>query len=163
MLREFPPPVGRRLLSSYVRADGSGRALLEIPAGGTRRPVSIDTLEAREHYIRMNGKEVFRFAVNAIGEAARIALERAGLTPDDVSLIVLHQANIRIIDAATKRLGIPRDRWINNVQHYGNTCAGSIPLALNEAYEAGRVHEGDVILLVGFGGGLTWGAMVLRW
>ena len=158
-----PVSEGRGIISSYLRADGGGRDLLEIPAGGTKRPASVDTLDAREQFIKMNGKEVYRFAINAIDEAAHEVLERAGYTPEDVSLVVLHQANIRILESAAKRLNIPYDRWQNNIKDYGNTSAGSIPLALNEAYEAGRIHEGDLILLVAFGGGLTWGALLFRW
>lgn len=156
-------PEGRGIIDSYLRADGSRSDLLIIPAGGARCPASHETVDAREHYIRMNGKEVYRFAINAIDEAANMVLERNGFTHDDVSLVVLHQANIRIIEAAAKRLDIPMDRWINNIQQYGNTSAGSIPLAFNQAYEEGRIKEGDLILLVGFGGGLTWGSMLLRW
>jgi len=158
-----PVPEGRGFLSFYLRADGSGNEVLNIPAGGSRRPASHDTVSAREHYIRMNGNEVFKFAVRVIEEAINTAIARAGLTTDDITLIVPHQANIRIIEAAAKRLGIPTDKWVNVIREYGNTSAGSIPLALNNAYETGRLHEGDVIVMVGFGGGLTWGASVLRW
>jgi 3-oxoacyl-[acyl-carrier-protein] synthase-3 len=161
VLREVPE--GRGFLSTYLGADGSGADLLCVPAGGTRKPASHETVDAREHYIRMNGNEVFKFAVRVMEDAVRTALRRAGLTTDDVALVVPHQANIRIIDGAAKRLGIPYDRWANNIEDYGNTSAASIPLALNEAYEKGRVHEGDLVVMVGFGGGLTWGAAALRW
>ena len=156
-------PEGRGIIDSYLRADGSKSDLLSVPAGGSRHPASHETVDARDHYIRMNGKEVYRFAINAIEEAANIVLERNGFTHDDVSLVILHQANIRIIEAAAKRLDIPLDRWLNNIQEYGNTSAGSIPLAFNQAYEQNKIKEGDLILLVGFGGGLTWGSMLLRW
>ncbi|MHB9130618.1 MAG: beta-ketoacyl-ACP synthase III [Armatimonadota bacterium] len=158
-----PVPEGRGFQSFYLRADGSGMDLLYIAAGGSKRPASIETVTNREHYLRMNGNEVYKFAVRVIEEAVVTALDRAGLTIDDISLIVPHQANSRIIDAAAKRLSIPLERWMNNIAEYGNTSTASIPLALNEAYERGRVHEGDVIVLVGFGGGLTWGATVFRW
>ncbi|MHB9025412.1 MAG: beta-ketoacyl-ACP synthase III [Armatimonadota bacterium] len=158
-----PVPAGRGFLSSYLRADGGGMDFLVIPAGGSRCPASIETVNNRMHYIRMSGSEVFKFAVRVMEEAVVTALERAGLTTADVALVVPHQANIRIIEAATKRLGIPIDRWANNIAEYGNTSSASIPLALNECYEAGRLKEGDVVVLVGFGGGLTWGATVLRW
>ena len=154
---------GRGFRSFYLRADGSGTDLLYIPSGGSRRPASTETIAAREHFIRMNGNEVYKFAVRVIEEAIRSALERAELTVDDVALIVPHQANIRIIDAAAKRLGIPPEKWAMNIRDYGNTSAGSIPLALNEAFEKGRVQRGDKIVLVGFGAGLTWGASVLEW
>lgn len=158
-----PMPEGRGILSTYLRADGSGAEMLTVPAGGSRIPTSHETVDNHQHYIKMSGTEVFKFAVRVIEESIITALDRAGLTIDDVDLVVPHQANIRIIDAAAKRVGIPPERWANNIANYGNTSAGSIPLALNEAYENGRLHEGDVIVLVGFGGGLTWGASVIRW
>ncbi|HOF86585.1 MAG TPA: beta-ketoacyl-ACP synthase III [Armatimonadota bacterium] len=158
-----PVPAGRGLLASYLRADGGGCEMLYIPGGMTRKPASHETVDARDHYVKMSGNEVFRFAVRALEEAVLEALSRAGLTAADVDLIVPHQANIRIIDGAAKRLGIPEDRWVINLHEYGNTSGGSIPLALNDAYEQGRLHEGDVVVFVAFGGGLTWGASVLRW
>ncbi len=158
-----PVPEGRGVLSTYLRTDGSGTEILNIPGGGTRHPASEETLKARMHYIHMNGSEVFKFAVRVIEEAVHTALNRAGLTTSDVSLVIPHQANVRIIDAAAKRLDIPYDRWANYIKDYGNTSAGSIPLALSLAYDQGRIHEGDVIVFVGFGGGLTWGATVVRW
>ncbi len=156
-------PAGRGLLTSYLRTDGRGVDALIIPGGGSRMPASTGSLENNAHFIKMNGSEVFKFAVRVLEEAVRSALENAGLTTDDVAIIVPHQANIRIIDSAAKRLHIPADRWVINLQKYGNTSAGSIPLALNEAFEDGRLHEGDVVVLAGFGGGLTWGALVMRW
>jgi 3-oxoacyl-[acyl-carrier-protein] synthase-3 len=158
-----PSPEERGFLSFYLRADGSGVELLNVPAGGSCRPTTEETVRAREHFIRMNGSEIFKFAVRVMEEAVVTALDRAGLTTADVDLIVPHQANIRIIDAAAKRLNIPYERWGINIAEYGNTSAASIPMALNEAHEQGRVKEGDVVVLVGFGGGLTWGASVLRW
>lgn len=156
-------PVGDGFLSFYLRADGNGAELLQIAAGGSRLPTSAQTVQDRQHFFRMSGSEVFKFAVRVFEEAVITALTDAGLTPADVDLIVPHQANIRIIEGAMKRLGIPSDRWIINLQHYGNTSAASIPLAMNEAYESGRLHRGDNVVMVGFGGGLTWGASVLRW
>lgn len=158
-----PVPAGHGLLASYLRADGSGAGLLTITAGGSRKPTSIATLEAHEQYFRMSGNEVFKFAVRALEDAVQAVLEKAGLTTADITLMVPHQANLRIIEAASKRLDIPMDRWFINLHEYGNTSAGSIPLALDEAYQAGRIHEGDIVVFVGFGGGLTWGAAVLRW
>jgi 3-oxoacyl-[acyl-carrier-protein] synthase-3 len=156
-------PAGRGILSNYLRADGSGCEMLYIPAGVARKPATHETVDAREHYIRMAGNDVYRFAVRALEDAVTNALARAGLTAEDVDLIVPHQANMRIIDGAAKRLNIPADRWVINLHEYGNTSGGSIPLALNEAYEQGRLHEGDVVVMVAFGGGLTWGASVIRW
>ncbi len=161
VLREVP--AGRGFQSFYLRADGTGYELLQTPAGGSRRPATAETVANREHYIRMSGNEVFKFAVRVMEEAVGAALERAGLTTDDVTFIIPHQANIRIIDNAVKRLAIPAEKWVSNIDHYGNTSAASIPIALAELAESGRLHEGDVLVFVGFGGGLTWGATVLRW
>ena len=158
-----PVPEGRGFRSFYLRADGSNTQLLCTPAGGSRLPASIETVQNRQHYITMNGAEVFKFAVRVIEEAVTTALERAGMTTADVKYIVPHQANIRIIEAAMKRLDIPTERWVVNIANYGNTSSASIPLALNEVYERHGLEEGDVVVMVGFGGGLTWGASVVRW
>jgi len=158
-----PVPEDRGFRSFYLRADGSLTDLLKTPAGGSRNPASFETVQNRQHFITMNGPEVFKFAVRIMEEAVVNALDQAGLTLDDVTYIVPHQANIRIIESAMKRLPIPAERWVVNIQNYGNTSAASIPLALNEVYERGGLHEGDVIVMVGFGGGLTWGATVVRW
>ncbi len=158
-----PVEQGSGILSSYLRADGSGADLLTIPAGGSRKPASIETIENREHFLRMNGAEVYKFAVRSLEESVHEVLSRINAVVDDIALIIPHQANMRIIDASAKRLGIPIEKWMINLQEYGNTSAGSIPLALSEAVEQGRVNKGDLIILVGFGGGLTWGAMALRW
>jgi 3-oxoacyl-[acyl-carrier-protein] synthase-3 len=158
-----PVPAGRGIMSTYLRADGSGAEMLYIPGGVARMPATHQTVDDHQHFIKMAGNDVYRFAVRALEDAVVNALDKAGLTFEDVDLIIPHQANIRIIDGAAKRLNIPEDRWVINLQEYGNTSGGSIPLALNEAYEQGRLHEGDVVVLVAFGGGLTWGASVLRW
>ena len=158
-----PTTPGNGILASYLRSDGSGGDLLVLPAGGSRIPATCESVNSRQHYLQMRGNEVYKFAIHALEEAVNIVLERAGLTTDDVDLVIPHQANLRIIESSIKRLGIPAERWMINVQEYGNTSAGSIPLALNEAYELGRIKRGDIIVLVGFGGGLTWGAMVMRW
>jgi 3-oxoacyl-[acyl-carrier-protein] synthase-3 len=158
-----PTEPGRGLLSFVLGSVGSGCDVLKIPAGGSRMPTSEETVLGRLHYTKMLGQEVFKFAVKTIDDAARISVERAGLTLDDVDLVVPHQANIRIIDAAAKRLGISMDRFVSNVDRYGNTSTASIPIALDEAVQAGRLKRGDVVVLVGFGAGLTWGAATLRW
>ena len=158
-----PVPEGRGLLSFYLRADGGGKELLQIPAGGSKLPASHETIDQRQHYLQMNGAEVYKFAVRAVEDAITAALTRAGLTHEDVTLVFPHQANIRIIEAAAKRSSIPEAKWVNNIATYGNTSAGSIPLALNDAYEQGRLHAGDVYVMVAFGGGLTWGASEMRW
>jgi len=151
------------VLSAYLGADGGGGENLCIPGGGTRLPRYKSEEGAKDHFIHMAGNDVFRFAVRIMPEAAFEALRRAGVSPEEVDLFIPHQANIRIIDAAAKRLGIEGDRLFVNVDRYGNTSAASIPLALWEAASSGRLAQGDVIVLVGFGAGLTWGAAVIEW
>jgi len=158
-----PVDDGSGLLSFHLGSDGSGAELLKVEAGGSRLPASHETVENRQHYIYMNGREVFKFAVRIMGEAAVEALNRAGLTPEDVDVFVPHQANIRIIDAAAERLGMPAEKVYVNVGKYGNTSAASIPLALDEAYRSGAIKRDSVVVAVGFGAGLTWGATVIRW
>ncbi|MCR4430136.1 MAG: ketoacyl-ACP synthase III [Tepidanaerobacteraceae bacterium] len=151
------------ILSSYLGADGTGADLLILPAGGSKEPASIDTVAKRRHFIQMNGNEVFKFAVRILEEAARKATEKANLSMNDVDYIVPHQANIRIIDAAVKRLKFPREQLVMNLDRYGNMSSASIPVALDEAYRDKRIKRGDIVLLVGFGAGLTWGANLLEW
>ncbi len=151
------------ILATYLGADGGGAHLLELPAGGSRLPASPETVEKRLHYIKMNGNEVFKFAVRVVEEASRRVLEKAQKAIEDVSLFIPHQANIRIIQAAAKRLGIPEERVFINVDRYGNTSAASIPIALDEALRLHHIREGDIALLVGFGAGLTWGAALIEW
>jgi 3-oxoacyl-[acyl-carrier-protein] synthase-3 len=151
------------LLAWDLGCDGSAAHLLEIPAGGSRRPTGADTVADRGHYLKMAGQEVFRRAVRAVVESAATALERAKLTADDVDWFVPHQANARIIEAAAHRLGIPARRTLVNIDRYGNTSSASIPLALFEAVADGRVRDGDVVLCAGFGAGMTWASAVLEW
>jgi 3-oxoacyl-[acyl-carrier-protein] synthase-3 len=151
------------VLSSVLGADGSGSDLLCVPAGGSRQPPSHQTVSEGQHYLKMKGREVFRFAVRAMPAATRQALREAGLTLDDLSLVIPHQANYRITDASAKALKIPPDKVYSNVDRYGNTSAASIPIALCEAVEQDRVHRDDVVVFVGFGAGLTWAAAVVRW
>lgn len=151
------------IIATYLGADGGGAHLLELPAGGSRMPASLETVEKRLHYIKMNGNEVFKFAVRVVEEASRKVLAKAQKTIDDVSLFIPHQANIRIIQSAAKRLGIPEEKIFVNVDRYGNTSAASIPIALDEALREQRIKEGDIVLLVGFGAGLTWGAALIEW
>lgn len=158
-----PTEEGQGILSTVLGADGSGGDLLIQPAGGSRHPASHKTIDERLHYIKMNGNEVFRFAVKVMGEAADAAIERAGLTRGDIDFFVPHQANRRIIDAAGRRLGLPEEKVIINIADYGNMSAASIPTALCEAARAGRVKRGDVLVLVAFGAGLTWASAVVRW
>ncbi|MFD0867555.1 3-oxoacyl-ACP synthase III [Chlamydia abortus] len=158
-----PVAEGRGFRSFELGADGSGGELLKIAGGGSRCPASPASLEQKQHYIYMAGKEVFKFAVKIMGSAAEEALNKAGISKSEIDLLVPHQANIRIIQAALNRLELPEDKCMINLQKYGNVSAASIPIALAEAVEEGRVKEGDCIVLVGFGGGLTWGASVLIW
>jgi 3-oxoacyl-[acyl-carrier-protein] synthase III len=151
------------LLAWDLGCDGSAAGLLEIPAGGSRRPASEETVAGGGHYLKMQGQPVFRRAVRAVVDSATVTLERAGLTPDDVDWFVPHQANLRIIEAAAQRLGIPAERTIVNIERYGNTSAASIPLALFESVEAGRIRDGDLVLLSGFGAGMTWASALLQW
>lgn len=151
------------VLSTVLGADGSGAGLLQLPAGGSRLPASHRTVAEHLHYLRMEGREVFRFAVRTIPDATRQVLQRAGLTLDQVDLLIPHQANQRIIDAAARALGLPSEQVYTNVDRYGNTSAASIPIALCEAVEQGRIQPGDLVVCVGFGAGLTWGAAAIRW
>jgi 3-oxoacyl-[acyl-carrier-protein] synthase-3 len=151
------------VLSAQLRADGSGGELLIIPAGGSRQPATLDTVATGQHYIHMNGREVFRFATRVMDKAARQVVAGAGLALDDVDLIIPHQANLRIIQSAARALELPLDKFFVNLDRYGNTSAASIPLALCEAVERGRLCAGDHVVLVGFGAGLTWAAALVQW
>lgn len=151
------------LLALEIGADGRGGELLVQPAGGSRTPASAETVAARQHFIKMAGREVFKFAVKIMEESSLRVLEQAGLGPDDVDVLVPHQANLRIIDSACKRLGIDQDKVLVNLDRYGNMSAASIPVALSEASAQGKIKPGDNVLLVGFGGGLTWGAAAIQW
>jgi 3-oxoacyl-[acyl-carrier-protein] synthase-3 len=158
-----PVADGHGILSCSLGNDGTNADALRIAAGGSRLPASEDTVAKRLHYLSMNGPEVFKFAVRAITESSEEAVKRAGISMRDIDLFFPHQANLRIIDAAAKRLSIPYDRFVRNLDRYGNTSAASIPLALDEAVREGRVHPGDHLLFSSFGAGLSWGTMVLRW
>lgn len=158
-----PAPPGQGFLSFVLGADGSGGPLLSLPAGGSRAPASFETVERGLHYLQMNGREVYKFAVRCIPRAIASVAEQAGISLEDVACFIPHQANIRIIDAAAERLGQPREKFFVNVERYGNTSSASVPVALYEAWEEGRIAPGDLLILVAFGGGLTWGACALRW
>ncbi|WP_156130445.1 beta-ketoacyl-ACP synthase III [Paenibacillus durus] len=156
-------PEGRGFKSFDLGAEGAGGPLLKLEGGGSRLPASVETVEGKKHFIYMNGREVFKFAVRVMGTATEKVLGKAGLTKEDIDLFVPHQANIRIIQSAMQRLDLPPEKCVINVDKYANTSAASIPLALVEAAEEGRMKEGDTVLMVGFGGGLTWGASILIW
>ncbi len=151
------------VLSAVMHSDGSGGDLLSLPGGGSHFPATQTTLEDGKHYIHMDGREVFRFATRVMGQAAREVLELAGLTTDDVQWIIPHQANYRIIETAAKFLKVPLDRFVINVDRYGNTSTASIPIATVEALEKSMIKNGDRVVFVGFGAGLTWGALAAQW
>jgi 3-oxoacyl-[acyl-carrier-protein] synthase-3 len=161
LLRGSDEPGG--VLSTLVRSDGSGGDVLMLPAGGSHQPASRDTVDAGLHYVHMNGRAVFKFATRVLGKAASEVIERAGLSINDIDLFIPHQANIRIIESAAQRLGLAMDKVFVNIERYGNTSSASIPLALCEAVETGRIQPGHHIVLVGFGAGLTWAAAAVQW
>ena len=150
-------------LSSELGSDGRNPELLRVPAGGTRRGIDHEAIDNGEVFITMNGREVFKFAVTKMIDATEVALRKANLTHDDLNWLIPHQANKRIIDAAAKYLDMPAEKVVVNIHEYGNTSAASIPMALAEAVEEGKIKAGDVIVFVGFGGGLSWGAVTWRW
>lgn len=156
-------PQGRGFQSFDLGAEGAGGAHLYLEAGGSRMPASVDTVEGKKHFIYMNGREVFKFAVRVMSSATETVLGKAGITKEDIDLFIPHQANVRIIQSAKERLSLPDEKVMINVDKYANTSAASVPLALVEASEEGRLKEGDTVVMVGFGGGLTWGAAVLKW
>ncbi|MEO0796327.1 MAG: beta-ketoacyl-ACP synthase III [Verrucomicrobiota bacterium] len=146
-----------------LKAEGSRPELLCMPGGGTAMPTSTDTLNERQHYLKMNGKEIFRSAVKEMGNVTLEAIERNGLTPDDITCFIPHQANIRIIESMAKRLETSMDKFYINIDRFGNTSAASVPIALWEAREQGRFGPGDNVVLAAFGAGLTWGGAVIKW
>ena len=151
------------VLATTLGADGSGGDLLRLPAGGSRNPASHQTVAEGLHFIQMKGREVFRFAVRVMPAATQQVLEMAGLSLADLNLLIPHQANQRIIEAAARALDLPPEVVYSNLERYGNTSAASIPIALSEAVEEGRIQPGDLVVCVGFGAGLTWGAAAIRW
>ena len=151
------------ILSSELGADGEGGRFLDVYAGGTRMPVTPEVLDKKLNTIRMDGSEVFKFAVRIMEQASVAALAKADMTAADIDYLVPHQANIRIVNAAAKRLNLPLEKVAVNLDKYANTSAASVPIALDEALEEGRIKKGDIVVMVGFGAGLTWGAAVLRW
>lgn len=156
-------PEGRGFQAFDLGAEGAGGAHLYIEAGGSRLPASAETINTNKHFIYMNGREVFKFAVRVMGSATEAVLSKADIDKKDIDLFIPHQANIRIIKSAMERLELPEEKVMINVDKYANTSAASVPLALVEAQESGRLKEGDKVLMVGFGGGLTWGSSVLIW
>lgn len=150
------------ILSSYLRSDGRLSDILYRPAGGAAVPLDAEGLERGDHLVKMKGREVFKNAVREMAEASDMALKQAGLTPEDVTLLVPHQANIRIIEATARYAGVPLEKVYVNLDRFGNMSSATVPIALDEARECGRIEPGDHVLLTAFGAGLTWGAMALR-
>jgi 3-oxoacyl-[acyl-carrier-protein] synthase-3 len=154
---------GRGLISSFIRSDGTLAELLWRPAGGLRVPFDIAVLDEKSHLVKMAGREVFKAAVRSMAEAADQALLRAGLTGDDIDLFIPHQANMRIIEATARYANVPMEKVFVNVDRYGNMSSATIPVALDEAIEEGRLKPGDNVLMVAFGAGFTWASAVVRW
>lgn len=159
LLEPAPEEVG--IIDSFFKVDGQGEEFLNMPAGGSRRPASYATVDAREHYVKQEGRTVFKFAVKNMADAAAKIMERNNLTGDDVKYLVPHQANKRIIDATANRMGVGAEKVMLNIQKYGNTTAGTLPLCLWD-YES-ELKKGDNLILAAFGGGFTWGATYLKW
>jgi 3-oxoacyl-[acyl-carrier-protein] synthase-3 len=153
----------RGILSARIRSDGRYLEQLYSPGGGTRRRPTAETLAAGDHFFKMKGNELFKVAVRSMGDISREVLEEAGLSADEVKLFIPHQANQRITDAVAKNLGVGNERIYSNIQMHGNTSSASIPIALDECVEAGRISPGDLVLLASFGGGVTWGGVLMRW
>ncbi|UNC92758.1 beta-ketoacyl-ACP synthase III [Candidatus Contubernalis alkaliaceticus] len=153
----------RGIRFSQLKSDGSGGDLLKLPAGGSKIPCSQHSLDNGLHFLKMSGKDIFKFAVKVMEESTRDALKSCGLEVSDIDLLIPHQANLRIISSGAKRLKLPLEKVWVNIHRYGNISAASIPVALDEALSSGKIKEGSLVVLVGFGGGLTWGVNIIRW
>ena len=151
------------IVSSHLYSDGTSWDMLYVPGGGSRIPPGEDMINNRQQFVKMRGNETFKVAVNTMCASINDALKSNGLTANDIKLFIPHQANLRIIQAIGKKLNVPMERFMINLDRYGNTSAASIPIALDEAVKEGRIEEGDNILLEAFGGGLTWGAALIKW
>ncbi|MFH1269483.1 MAG: beta-ketoacyl-ACP synthase III [Candidatus Omnitrophota bacterium] len=151
------------ILSTYLGSDGTTAELLMVPAGGSRNPATHKTIDKRLHYIKMEGNEVFKHAVKIMADAAQVVLKQAGLKCSDIDLVIPHQANVRIITAMAKRLGLPAEKVFLNIEKYGNMSSASTAVALCEAVRLGRIKKGDIIILDAFGAGLVWGACLIKW
>ena len=150
-------------LGGDLQADGSGGSELIVPSSGSRMPLTQEVLDNKDQFVKMNGREIFKFAVKIFPETVDRSLEKANLKIDDIDLIIPHQANIRIIESISKRLNQPLDKFFVNLDKYGNTSAATIPIALDEASKQGRISKGDKVIMVGFGGGLTYGSCIVEW
>ena len=146
-----------------LHLDGSGYKYLGMPAGGSLMPASYETVKEKKHFLYQEGKTVFKFAVNGMADVSTKIMEKNGLTAKDIKLLIPHQANLRIIDAVTNKMGLNKEQVIINIDKYGNTTAGTIPIAMSEAYEKKMMGKGDWVLLSTFGAGFTWGSLLLKW
>jgi 3-oxoacyl-[acyl-carrier-protein] synthase-3 len=153
----------RGILAARIRSDGRYLEQLFSPGGGTRRPASAATLAAGDHFFKMKGNELFKVAVRSMADVSREVLEASGLTAADVKLFIPHQANQRITDAVANKLNVESERVYSNIASHGNTSSASIPIGLDECVEAGRINKDDLVLLASFGGGVTWGGVLIRW
>ncbi len=151
------------ILSTHLAADGSQADVLIMPGGGSRNPASLESVQQRTHYIQFKGKEVFKLAINNITNMITETVNKNGLSLKDIDLIIPHQSNLRIIEATMEKLGLPMEKAYVNIDKYGNTSSASIPIAIDEARKEGRLSPGDIVMLVAFGGGLTWGSSIIRW
>ena len=158
-----PCKEGSLILDQHLGAEGNGWDLLCVPAGGSRKPTTMETVENNEHYIKMKGNELYKWAVHKMKQLIKDSVQRVGISYDDITYIIPHQVNIRIIDAALKRLKCSSDKVVINLDKYGNTSAASIPIAIDDLNRAGKLKKGDVIILVAFGSGLTWAATTIKW
>src|SRR5215813_635326 len=153
----------RGILAAKIRSDGRYEEQLFSPGGGTRRPPTAETIAAGDHFFKMKGNELFKVAVRSMADISREVLDEAGMKPEDIDLFIPHQANQRITDVVASKLNVDSDRVYSNIAMHGNTSSASIPIALDECVESGKVSEGKVVLLASFGGGVTWGAVLMRW
>jgi 3-oxoacyl-[acyl-carrier-protein] synthase-3 len=158
-----PTQEKRGILSTHIHSDGRFWKLIYMPGGGSRTPASKDSIKKKQHFVKMKGNETFKIAVRTLEKIAVETLKANNLKPSELSLLIPHQANLRIIQATAKRLNLSMDRVVVNIEKYGNTSSASIPIALDEALRKGRIRNGDYVLLEAFGGGLTWGSALIKW
>ncbi|WKZ19653.1 MAG: beta-ketoacyl-ACP synthase III [Candidatus Jettenia sp. CY-1] len=156
-------PTKHEILSTRLAADGSQADVLIMPGGGSKNPASLESIQQRAHYIQFRGKEIFKLAINNITNLILETADENGLKLADIDLIIPHQSNLRIIEATMEKLGLPMEKAFVNIDKYGNTSSASIPIAINEARKEGRLKKGNIVMLVAFGGGLTWGSSIIRW
>ena len=157
-----PVPEGKGILATKIRSDGRYEEQLYAPGGGTKLGTTHKTIDDREHFFKMKGNELFKVAVRSMADISAEMIEKAGYTVDDIDLVIPHQANQRITDAVASRLGVPEEKVYSNIAEMGNTSSASIPIAMDECIQSGRIHEGSLVLLTAFGGGVTWGGTVIR-